>query len=118
MNAFQAVADEPVSERRVHIGVDLSEQAAGRQVRFRICDNGKGFDPALHDQLFEPFYTSRTRGTGLGLAIVRQIATLHGGTVELMQNEPCGSCAVVLLPLVPATERSPSVQQHGEERIA
>lgn len=118
VNAFQAVADEPISERRVHIGVDLSEQASGRQVRFRICDNGKGFDPALHDQLFEPFYTSRTRGTGLGLAIVRQIANLHGGTVELKRNDPRGSCAVVLLPMVPATERSPATTQEDEERIA
>lgn len=105
VNAFQAVANRPEGERRVELVVDLFQQPAGRMVRFRTCDNGEGFDQAQQDRLFEPFHTTRTRGTGLGLAIVRQIATLHGGTVDLATNEPRGCCATLLLPLVPAEER-------------
>jgi PAS domain S-box-containing protein len=102
VNALQAVAVRPLGERRVRITADLALRAGGRQVRIEICDNGEGIDPEVRERLFEPFFTTRTKGTGLGLAIVRQIAELHGGGVELKDNQPCGTCVVLTLPQTPA----------------
>jgi two-component system sensor histidine kinase TctE len=50
-----------------------------------VCDSGPGFDPAIRANIFERFVRGRRgggEGSGLGLAIVRDIARLHGATVE------------------------------------
>ena len=101
VNALQAAAARPPGERRVTLQAELVMDAAGRQMRFRVCDNGDGIDRQVREHMFEPFYTTRTKGTGLGLAIVAQIAELHGARVELTTNTPTGTCAVLTLPLTP-----------------
>ena len=56
---------------------------AGPGARLLVEDDGPGIDPALTEQLFEPFVrgSGSTDGAGLGLAIVRQSVELHGGHV-------------------------------------
>ena len=56
--------------------------------RLVVSDTGEGIEPALLEQIFDPFEqgdasTTRThQGLGLGLAIVRQLVELHGGTIR------------------------------------
>lgn len=38
-----------------------------------IIDNGAAIEPDMADQIFEPFYTTKSGGTGLGLYISREI---------------------------------------------
>jgi PAS domain S-box-containing protein len=102
VNAFQAVAELPTQQRIVSVRATLVLDGGGKQVRFRVCDTGEGIEPEIRDNLFEPFFTTRTKGTGLGLAIVRQIADLHGGTVRMLDNQPQGTCAELTLPVIPA----------------
>jgi len=64
-----------------------------------VRDSGCGFDAALGDRLFEPFFTTRVEGTGLGLAIVRGVAEAHGGTVEARSTPGEGSEFVLRLPI-------------------
>jgi two-component system sensor histidine kinase TctE len=58
-----------------------------------VQDSGPGLDPSEYDKVFMPFYRAQTTlesnpgGTGLGLAIVRDIATVHGATLELDRAE-------------------------------
>lgn len=101
VNALQAAAARPPAERKVTLDAELVMEAAGRQMRFRVCDNGDGIEPQVREQMFEPFFTTRTKGTGLGLAIVAQIAELHGARIDLEANQPTGTCAVVTLPMTP-----------------
>jgi len=118
VNALQAAVARPVGERYVVVRADLELQPAGRQLRIDVCDNGDGIDPEVREHLFEPFFTTRTKGTGLGLAIVRQIAELHGGTVQLTDNRPTGTCVVLTLPLTPAAANKAAGQHDsltGEE---
>ena len=81
-NAFEAVAGG--SAPRVVLAAVLD--ARGR-VAITIEDNGPGLAPAVAEQIFVPFYTTKPLGSGIGLSIVRQIMVAHGGMVEPV---PCG----------------------------
>lgn len=116
VNALQATEIRPVDQRRVVIRAERYLGPDGSEVRIRICDNGGGIDPAVRPRLFEPFFTTRAKGTGLGLAIVQQIVTQHGGRVSLESNQPKGTCAVLILPVVPAD--SVQVDVESEARSA
>ena len=61
-----------------------------RRGRIEVRDRGVGVAPDERALVFDRFYRAAAArsqpGSGLGLAIVRQIAELHGGTVELLER--------------------------------
>ena len=70
-----------------------------------VQDTGTGIRPENWESIFDPFVRedkSRSRamgGAGLGLALVRDIATKHGGSVQVAQSSPAGTEMVLTLPL-------------------
>lgn len=96
---------------RVSIDRDV---AAGRAV-LRIEDTGVGIDPAMIEQLFQPFAQGdRTLarsmgGLGLGLTLVKGLVELHGGDVSVhSEGEGRGTEFIVRLPLDGSTEGLPA----------
>ncbi len=79
-NALEAVRDtlDPWVEVRV--------DPVGQQVLLTVADNGPGIDPAIADDIFQPFVTGKADGLGLGLGIVRDIVTEFGGTVAVVPS--------------------------------
>ena len=65
---------------------------------FVVRDRGPGIPPEHLEQVFEPFFTTRTKGSGLGLAIVRRITRLHGGTVSVVNRPGGGAEFTVAIP--------------------
>ena len=61
-----------------------------------VEDSGPGFDPAILPYALEPFVTSRPpgEGTGLGLSIARDVASAHGGAVQLGSSTALGGAEV------------------------
>ena len=84
--------------------VRVSVRPEGSEAVLSVADEGIGIDPALHDQIFEPFRqadqssTRRVGGSGLGLAIVRLAVAQHGGEIELDSTPGEGSVFTVRLP--------------------
>ncbi len=68
-------------------------------IQIEIIDNGPGIENDKAEQLFEPFYTTRTKGSGLGLAIVRRFVEQHQGQVSLHSGKEGGAICIVLLPI-------------------
>ena len=55
-----------------------------------MSDSGPGIPLEDRDKLFLPHFSTKVTGMGLGLPIVSEIATEHGGTVSIEDNEPRG----------------------------
>lgn len=49
-----------------------------------VSDTGPGIAPALHESVFEPFFSTKPHGTGLGLAVARKVARDHGGDLRIV----------------------------------
>ncbi|WP_166254465.1 ATP-binding protein [Marinobacter salicampi] len=64
----------------------------------RVEDDGPGIAPELHEQIFEPFYSTRPagEGTGLGLAVVNSVIKEHQGRLEVAESE-LGGCRMSLI---------------------
>ena len=75
------------------------------RVRIVVSDTGPGIPLEDRDKLFLPHFSTKVTGMGLGLPIVSEIATEHGGTVTVEDNEPRGSRFTIELPVArtPAT---------------
>ena len=62
------------------------------KVIIRFSDTGMGITPERISDIFQPFFTTKTKGTGLGLPIVRRILENHGGSVEVSSEVGTGTC--------------------------
>lgn len=65
-----------------------------------IKDTGIGIKKKDLDQLFQPFYTTKSRGLGLGLSISQQIMTNHGGRIEVKSRYQRGTTFSIFLPAI------------------
>jgi len=70
-------------------------------VEIEIGDTGEGISPENLDQLFSPFFTTKTYGTGLGLPISKKIVDDHGGNLLVESQPGCGTTVHIQLPLSP-----------------
>jgi signal transduction histidine kinase len=95
--------DNAVRHAASAVTVDVAE-ADGGMAALTVTDDGPGIPAADTERVFDRFTRldeARSRdagGTGLGLPIVRELVRIHGGTVELEDNQP-GLRAVVHLPI-------------------
>ncbi|WP_449116760.1 sensor histidine kinase [Pseudomonas viridiflava] len=94
-NAVQASAGR--TRLKVHV------YSRGNTLRLCISDNGSGMDQAALARIGEPFFTTKTTGTGLGLAVVTAVTRAHQGDVQYRSRVGRGTCAIVSLPLIPAS---------------
>lgn len=96
-NAMQAL--EEVSTAPRQISIEASQMEYGIEVR--VADNGPGIAPDDLDQVFVPFFSTRSEGLGLGLAICRTIIEAHGGHLRAEATEAGGAQFIFSLPLNP-----------------
>jgi len=67
-----------------------------------VEDTGTGFGLAAADQIFAPFYTTKSSGMGMGLSICKTIIEAHGGRLWASPNLPNGAVFQFTLPAVVA----------------
>jgi C4-dicarboxylate-specific signal transduction histidine kinase len=95
MNAFEALTVMRAETRRVVIRADRVQDG---KICVSVRDAGPGFPDGLADQLFEPFFSTKTEGTGMGLAIARSIIEAHGGTLSGKNCADGGAIFTICLP--------------------
>ena len=107
------------SKEGSEVRVMVRRQAAF--VEIAVTDQGPGIPGAELDRIFESFYrvapngSRDSAGTGLGLAIVSQVASAHGGEVQVSSTEE-GSVFTLRLPVRSGTrQRRPRVRARQPE---
>jgi len=89
--------------------IEVRGQVEGDMASVTIRDSGDGIPPELLPHIYDMFRRAdrsqghQRSGLGIGLALVKQIAMLHGGTVEVLSEGAGAGCtATVRLPRVTA----------------
>jgi CheY-like chemotaxis protein len=99
INAWEAYADDtPPEQRSITITTELVDRKEdGRYVQLKVEDRGRGVEPDIRDQMFEPFISSkRTVGVGMGLTVARHALRNMGGDVTMADRAGGGTVAVLL----------------------
>ncbi|MEW6347656.1 MAG: response regulator [Thermodesulfobacteriota bacterium] len=68
-------------------------------VSVSISDTGVGVHAEEISEIFNPFFTSKTKGAGMGLTKVHLLVEEHGGTVNVRSELGKGTTFEVILPI-------------------
>lgn len=107
LNALQAMPDGGKLE--------ISTSALKNGAKVKITDNGVGIPEDQMEQIFKPFFTTKTKGTGLGLTIVEKIVKNHGGKIDITSKVGKGTTFEIFLPIGNSDFRPTAM---SEDRIA
>lgn len=61
--------------------VVVAKQEGGRVI-LSVSDNGHGIPKEISDEIFLPFFTTRSKGNGVGLSYSRQVMAMHDASIE------------------------------------
>jgi len=78
--------------------VDVEVACDETEVRVTVSDDGPGIPEAIRGQVFEPFFSTKTRGSGLGLAVARRVVEAHRGRIAIDSPPGGGTSVRVHLP--------------------
>jgi signal transduction histidine kinase len=100
-NAAEAMIDQP--EKRLTI----KSWHDGSAIHVSIRDTGPGIPWHLQDQIFQPFFTTKTAtssmmgsvGMGIGLFYCKELVRQYGGSIETISEPDAGANFIVSLPL-------------------
>jgi two-component system sensor histidine kinase DctS len=97
---MQAMDAAEVAQPSLAIEVRFPEPQDGpaSRVEFSVADVGPGIPDAVREQLFTPFFTTKSEGMGLGLSLCRTVVEQHGGTLDFEPNSPRGTIFRFTLP--------------------
>ncbi|MCD4813423.1 hypothetical protein K8S19_07010 [bacterium] len=68
-------------------------------VSMMVADTGSGIAPEHLQQVFEPYFTTRTEGNGLGLFMVKHLLEEMNGTIEVRSEPQSGAKFILHLPI-------------------
>jgi signal transduction histidine kinase len=95
LNAVQAVHALPADRRVVELDADEELDSVALVVR----DRGDGIPSDEMERVRKAFYTKRRGGSGLGLAIAERFIEAQGGHIDLVNLDPHGFEARIVLPI-------------------
>jgi PAS domain S-box-containing protein len=79
--------------------LSVSTRAQGDWLVLLITDTGSGMTQEQLAQVFEPFYTTKSRGLGLGMPYAKRVVEQHRGSIRLESKPSEGTRVEIRLPL-------------------
>lgn len=94
VNAIEACA----AGDRVSLGTYMAVENGTASGVIEVADSGPGIPIDQREQIFHPFFSTKSEGTGLGLAIADTIVRSHGGRIGVEPAVPRGTVFRIHLP--------------------
>ena len=95
-NALEAMAETSSDSHKLNLTTSLADNDA---IEVAISDTGKGLQPATAKQMFNTFYTTKSKGMGIGLSLCRSIMEVHHGRIWATPNHDQGTTLRFTLPV-------------------
>jgi two-component system nitrogen regulation sensor histidine kinase NtrY len=89
-NAIEALSTSELKE--ITVRLYQTHQSSRQQVLLDIEDSGSGIAKHVIEQVFVPFFTTKSKGSGIGLSLSRQIMIQHGGDLNYIDKDNSGAC--------------------------
>lgn len=67
------------------VWIKAQRNSKGRTI-IEVCNSGAPIPQEIRDNIFVPFFTTKSTGSGIGLSLSRQIMRQHGGTLTHLTN--------------------------------
>jgi len=107
VNALQALSTLPKgADRKLHVVSKMNEEKDRILIEFE--DNGPGLTEEDQKQLFEPFFSTKTKGAGIGLALCKDLISEHGGDISASNLPQGGVVFRIRLPHVASQNNHPT----------
>jgi signal transduction histidine kinase len=94
-NLFLNAIDEMPEGGGLAIELDREDN----DITIRVSDSGGGIPEANLPNIFDPFFSTKSRGTGMGLPIVLRIIKNYGGKIEVASTGKSGTTFLLRLPV-------------------
>jgi signal transduction histidine kinase len=69
----------------------------GGRTQIEVADNGPGVPGTSVQDIFLPFFTTKSKGTGVGLSLARQIVLAHGGSINVDRSPDGGALFRIII---------------------
>ncbi len=90
MNAVEAMPDGGKLDVKI-VYIDKS-------IKIYVIDTGKGIRQDVLQDIYDPFFTTKSSGTGVGLSVCLKIIEDHGGTIDAISEQGKGTTMLLTLP--------------------
>lgn len=96
-NAIEAIGPDRLATLKEENlpAITITASAPEGTPRITVSDRGPGIPSSKREEIFLPFYTSKSTGSGIGLALSRQIMNLHKGSLSCSTNEQGGASFIL-----------------------
>lgn len=88
-NGLEAMIQQTGSGRTLRVVGELLDD---HWAQVQVIDQGPGIAPGIQDQIFSPFFSTKSAGTGVGLSLCHSIIEKHGGRIWF-ESAPSGGTA-------------------------
>lgn len=86
LNAVDACNNQPDAQIKIS-----AEKKPNHDIVIKVYDNGSGIPKDIMENIFVPFFTSKSTGSGIGLSLCKEIMLLHKGKILVQSMEGEGS---------------------------